>query len=116
MVEGIECVGGVNKDCCFILIRVKTYLLPSPTGPLSLQMPFSCIRAANKCMEKKLEEQVPPSRLQNQPNKEHTNSTHQKKASNAAVDGITAHIFKNCFMDCISQLKWATANGYVAIG
>ena len=29
--------------------------LPSPTGPLSLQMPSSCIEAANKCVSEELE-------------------------------------------------------------
>ena len=36
-------------------------VLPRPTGPLSLQIPSSCIRVANKCVSEELgwTEQVP---------------------------------------------------------
>ena len=83
-------------------------ILPSPTGPLSLQMPSSCIEAANKCVTEELER----TSASESSRKSTERRTYQKYipkekaeiSSYAAMHGTTATI--GHFKDCFPQLKW----------
>ena len=85
----------VDKDMTLLAYFKKSNpskaVLPSPTGPLLLRMPSSCIEAANKCVAEELEEQATqrPSWPQNQPNKERMRSTHPEMV---IMHGTTATI------------------------
>ena len=89
-------------------------VLPSPTGPLSLQMPSSCIEAGNKCVTDELE-RTSASEPTTKSTKRGTYQKYTPKekaeiSSYAAMHGTTATV--RHFKDGFPQLKWTTINDW----
>ena len=88
-------------------------VLPSPTGPLSLQMPSSCIEAANKCVAEELERTSAESVTKSTKRGTYQKYTPKEKAeisSYAIMHGTTATI--RHFKDRFPELKWTTVNDW----
>lgn len=91
-------------------------VLPSPTGPLSLQMSSSCIEAANKCVAEELEKtststsESATKSIKRGTYEKYTPKEKAEISSYAVMHGTAATI--RHFKDRFPQLKWTTVNNW----